>query len=223
MRDRRSCPGHGPVAILGTSQLEATDGHRDEDQARPVEPPNATDPRALPAVRLSVPLEPTAVWLPSGTVMCVDGANPDCSVLVAICDATSPLDKIGEVELCQHALKPISLGRAGPGATLVLAVNAADVADAIGATWIGDALRSRGVEIVVLEPASNMSPTRGPRARRPRPSRPPASHRSSYLDNAIVMASGVDGRLGAWIAAMAIETLDGGSATRLQLFYDIAS
>ena len=214
--------GRVPVEIRHTSQLDVVDDHPDEDQQTPVEPPSATDRLALLAVRLGVPLEPSAVPLPSGTMMYVDGASPDFSVLVAICDAPSPLDTTGEAKLCQHALKLIYLRRERPGARLKLAVTAAAVAGAIGSTWIGDALRSWGVEIVVLEPQSDMLPTRRPRSRRPRPSRPLAGDRSAYLDDAIVMAVGVDGRPGGWIAAMAIETLDVGSATHLQLFNDIA-
>jgi len=82
----------------------------------------------------------------------VDGVSPDEPVLVE-CFAHVGAMKGGQRhKVATDALKLITLGRGKPGARLLLALaNESSARSLTGQSWLAEALRSGGVEVLVVD------------------------------------------------------------------------
>ncbi len=171
------------------------------------------------AEHFGVDLSPKRLVFPSGAQVEIDGASSDDSILVEVFARQGALKGGQQRKVCQDALKLITLGRSYPGARLVLAfADAAAAAYASRGTWVAEALKSWGVNVLVVEVEEAVrAEIRDAQLRQVmvNPSAPPA-------EDAVVMAAGVDGCRGGWIAAMAFDMDREALKTRVHLFKSIA-
>ena len=108
----------------------------------------------LDAVQKYVGMElaPRLVRFDSGATVQVDGAPSDESLFVEIFARQGALKGGQQRKVSQDALKLVTLGRSRPSARLILAfADEQAAAYATKGTWVSEALRTWGVEVLVVE------------------------------------------------------------------------
>ena len=99
-----------------------------------------------------VTLAPTALALPGGGRVAVDGASNDLSVLVEVFARQGTLKGGQQKKVCQDALKLITLGRHHQRARLLLVfADEQAAAYATTGTWVAEALATWGIEVLVVD------------------------------------------------------------------------
>lgn len=97
-------------------------------------------------------LAPRIVRFDSGATVQVDGAPSDESLFVEIFARQGALKSGQRKKVSQDALKLVTLGRSRPSARLILAfADEQAAAYASKGTWLSEALRTWGVEVLVVE------------------------------------------------------------------------
>ena len=108
--------------------------------------------RDLVAAEVGVDLEPKSLLLRGGARVDVDGVGAENSVLVEIFAHQGPLKGSQVHKVARDALKLITLGRGWPQARLIVAFADAEAANGVtGKSWLAEALRTWGVEVLVVE------------------------------------------------------------------------
>lgn len=107
------------------------------------------------AAALGVTLEPRAMALPGGATADVDGVDAEQSVFVELFVRRGRLKGPQLDKVARDALKLATLARAYRGTPrLVIAFPDADAAASVtGGSWLAEALRTWGVEVLVVEVA----------------------------------------------------------------------
>lgn len=103
--------------------------------------------------QLGVALDPRTLALPAGATVDVDGVDVTQSVFVEVFLREGRLKGPQLDKVARDALKLVTLGRAfGPDARLVIAfADATAAASVTGQSWLSEALRTWGVQVLVVE------------------------------------------------------------------------
>lgn len=108
--------------------------------------------RAQVAALLGKELRSTRLTLENGAVVQVDGAADDQSVFVEVFGHQGALKGAQKHKVAADALKLITIGRSRPGADLVIAfADEKAAAYATRGTWLAEALKTWGIDVVVVE------------------------------------------------------------------------
>lgn len=111
--------------------------------------------RDAAAAALGVALEPRTLALPGGASADVDGVDPGQSVFVELFVRRGRLKGPQLDKVARDALKLATLARAYRAPRLVIAFPDADAAASVtGGSWLAEALRTWGVEVLVVEVAA---------------------------------------------------------------------
>lgn len=104
------------------------------------------------AAQLGVHLAPVTLNLPGGARVDIDGSSADRSVLVEVFSHQGRLRGAQFHKVARDALKLITIARGHPGTRLAVVFGDSEAAACVtGRSWLSEALRAWGIEVLVVD------------------------------------------------------------------------